>query len=48
MGPAVTGAGEFGVYSGAVSFVDGGPLGRIVQFEDGECTWESWTRSRCS
>ncbi len=35
MGPAVTGAGEFGVYSGAVSFVDGGPLGRIVQFEDG-------------
>ena len=34
--PAVTGAGAFGKYGGAVSFIDGGLLGRLVRFEDSD------------
>lgn len=36
LNPAVTGAGAFGGYGGAVSFVDGGPLGHLVRFEDSD------------
>lgn len=36
LNPAVTGAGTFGVYGGAVSFIDGGPHGHLVRFESSD------------